>query len=66
MLSLEKRRLRGVAQNLINAYKYLKRECVEFGARLFLVVPRGNGCKLKHRNSHLNMRKHFFTVTRGD
>lgn len=60
---MEKRKLRG---DHISVYKYTKTECMEFGARLFTVMPKGNGCKLKHRNSHLNTRKHFFTVTKGD
>lgn len=55
LLSLEKRRqLEG---DLMNVYKYVKRGCKEYGARLFQVVPsdrrRGNGHK--YWRLHLNI-----------
>jgi len=60
LFSLEKRRLRA---DLVNAYKYLKRECEADGPRYFPVVPsdrtRGNGHKLKHRRLCLNIRKNL-------
>lgn len=59
LFSQEKRRLRG---HIINACKYVKGGCQEYGARLFSVVPinrmRSNGYKLKQK-FHLNMRKKF-------
>lgn len=61
-LSQEKRKLR---ENLINVY--LKGGCQEDGIRPFLVVSgdrmSDNGHRLNHKKLHLNMRKHFFTVS---
>jgi len=52
--------------DFISLYKYLKGGCKQDGARLFSVVPwdrtRGSGHKLQHRQFHLDIRKHFFTV----
>lgn len=60
LFSLEKRRVRG---ELVNVCKYLKGECQEEGTRLCLVVPgagtQGNGQKLMHTKSQLNVRKNF-------
>lgn len=43
-------------QDLINAYKHLRRKNEDEGARLFAVLPpdrtRGNGHKLKHMKFH--------------
>ncbi|TRZ19852.1 hypothetical protein HGM15179_007254 [Zosterops borbonicus] len=54
LFSLEKRRLRG---DLINAYKYLKGVCRDYGARLFSAMPRdrrrSSGHELKDKKSHL-------------
>jgi len=47
-------------------YKHVKGGNEEEGARPLSVVPtdrtRGNGCKSKTREFHLNIRKHFFTL----
>lgn len=63
LFSLEKNRLRG---DLINTCKYLKGECKQDGARLFLVMlrdrMRSNDQKLKHKKFDLNMSKNFFTL----
>jgi len=66
LFSLKKRRLR---EELVNAYKCLKGECQEGGARLFSVVPsnrtKGNGHKLKHRKIQLNTRRNVFEGDRA-
>lgn len=60
LFSLENRRLRA---DLINMYKFLKKESKEDGARLFSVMPsgrtKGNAYKLKHKKLPLNIRKLF-------
>lgn len=52
--------------DLISVYRYLKRECQEEGARLFLVMPdnrtRSNREKLMHSKSCLSMKKSLFSV----
>lgn len=56
-----KRRLR---EDLVSVHKYLKKECLEDGSRLFSAVPgngtRGNGQKLTHRECPQNMRNNFY------
>lgn len=56
-------------ENLINLYKYLKGGHREYEASLFLVVSsertrgNGNGHRLKRKRFHLNIGKHYFTVS---
>lgn len=63
MFSLKKNRLK---QYLIKVYKYLKWDCREDKARLFLIVhsarTRGSEYKLENGKLHLNIRKHFCNV----
>lgn len=52
--------------DLTSAYKQLMRGCKKIKAKLFSVVSsdrtRGNGQKLKYKNSHLNVTKKTFAM----
>jgi len=57
--------LYGLKKSERESYKYLKRGCQEYEAKLFsesINRTRGNRHKLKHRKFHLNTRKKFFTL----
>lgn len=62
--------LENTERELINTYKYLKGRCQEDGTRLFSLVPshrkKSNGCKLKHKKFHLNMRMNFFALMEAE
>lgn len=64
LFSIERRRFRW---NIFNVHKYLKKRYVEVKVKFFPVVTsdrtRGNGCKLKQRRLHLNIRKPIFAVS---
>ena len=53
-------------EDFVSAYKYLKGRSPVIWARLFSVVlsrrTKDNGCKLKYRKFHTNMRKKCITV----
>jgi len=61
LFSVEKRRLNEILSSRMDTWLYLSKED---GTRLFSVLPNDrtscNGHKLKHRKSHLSIRKSFF------
>jgi len=59
LFSLEKRRLRW---DIVEVNKYLKGQCKEDGTRLFPVLPRDSGQKIKDTKFYLNTRKNIFAV----